>query len=465
MSHYEKALKAKAELNTVSPSFCLAKWLQVSLHLTTGRTHSCYHPRSHKIPLKEIERGPSALHNTEYKKKQRKKMLEGTRPVECLYCWTVEDMPGDLLSDRHYRSAEDWAMADMDIIRSMPWDADVKPRYLEVNFNQACQFKCTYCSPQFSSSWMAEIKQYGFYPTTFGYNRLEWFKKNDLIPYGPDEKNPYVESFWKWWPEIYPHLRIFRMTGGEPLIDPNTALVLDYVIHHPHPKLTISLTSNLCPPDKNFQQFLTAVSELLQKNAIENFFLYASIDSVGKQAEYIRSGLDYQKFNENLERYLEIPGTEISFILTFNCLSAPGFRPYLEWLLNLRNKYSKGKQRISFDTPFLHHPSFLSLQVLTPEWKKSMQETVAWAEEIYRDRPEALDGFTSMEIDKFKRVLQWTCAPVVDFDIQMNRANFFFFFTEHDRRRGTNFLKTFPEMKEFWNQCEQESRSFKQATV
>ena len=34
-----------------------------------------------------------------------------------------------------------------------------------------------------------------------------------------------------------------------------------------------------------------------------------------------------------------------------------------------------------------------------------------------------------------------------------NKADFYKFFAEHDRRRGTDFLKTFPEMKEFWNEC------------
>ena len=52
-------------LNDVSPSMCLAKWSQVTLHLATGTTHSCHHPASHKIPLVELKRSPSALHNTE----------------------------------------------------------------------------------------------------------------------------------------------------------------------------------------------------------------------------------------------------------------------------------------------------------------------------------------------------------------------------------------------------------------
>ena len=58
----------KTELDTVSPSMCVAKWNQVTVHLGTGFTHSCHHPAPHKIPLSEIVSNPSALHNTNFKK-------------------------------------------------------------------------------------------------------------------------------------------------------------------------------------------------------------------------------------------------------------------------------------------------------------------------------------------------------------------------------------------------------------
>ena len=65
MSNYDQAAdKAKEQLDKISPSMCYAKWAQVSMHLHNGMTHSCYHPPTHKIPLEELEKNPSALHNT-----------------------------------------------------------------------------------------------------------------------------------------------------------------------------------------------------------------------------------------------------------------------------------------------------------------------------------------------------------------------------------------------------------------
>jgi hypothetical protein len=200
----------------LGPALCLAKWQQVSLHLPTGLNNSCYHPPLHEIDAQIIEFNPSALHNTQQKKEKRKKMLAGERPRECNYCWTMEE--AGHLSDRHYRSGEPWAAEHYDSIVNQSWDADVTPSYVEVNFSHGCNLACSYCSPQFSTEWGKDIDRWGAYPTKNPHNDPMHFKgRRQPIPVR--ENNPYVDAFWKWWPELYGSLKHFRMTGGEPLMD------------------------------------------------------------------------------------------------------------------------------------------------------------------------------------------------------------------------------------------------------
>jgi organic radical activating enzyme len=211
-----KFLSSAEEMkNQLGTAMCLAKWKQVSLHLPTGLNNSCYHPPLHPIDAAELKDNPSALHNTAHKKQQRKIMLKQERPAECNYCWTMED--NGKLSDRHYRSGEPWAAKDFESIMNSTGEEDVVPSYVEVNFNHVCNLSCSYCSPQFSSTWADEVERLGGYPTSTVHNDPSYFVgRNRPIPVR--ENNPYVEAFWSWWPSLYPELEHFRMTGGEPLL-------------------------------------------------------------------------------------------------------------------------------------------------------------------------------------------------------------------------------------------------------
>ena len=180
----------KKELDDVGPGMCLAKWTQVTLSLQIGHNHSCHHPRTHAISTAEIARNPSALHNTRYKKLRRKEMLNGSRPVECDYCWGVEDN-SDLFSDRIFKSSEDWSRPYMQEIKALDWRDDYNPKYVEVAFSNACNFKCSYCSPAYSSKWMEEIQEFGAYPTPDRFNDLQYLVDEHKMPLKHSELNPH----------------------------------------------------------------------------------------------------------------------------------------------------------------------------------------------------------------------------------------------------------------------------------
>ena len=66
-------------------------------------------------------------------------------------------------------------------------------------------------------------------------------------------------------------------------------------------------------------------------------------------------------------------------------------------------------------------------------------------------------GFKDFEIDKVRRNLAWMKEgrKMSHEEVNKARANFYKFFTQHDTRRSTDFLATFPEMEDWWNMCEQ----------
>lgn len=453
------AEKIKQKLDSVSPSLCLAKWKQVSLHLPTGLNNSCYHPPLHVIPVDSIGRTPSALHNTDYKKQQRKLMLEGTRPAECQYCWNMEDL--GKLSDRHYRSGEPWAAKDFDTIKNSTGDEDVIPSYVEVNFNHACNLSCSYCSPQFSSSWQAEVERDGGYPTSVIHNDPSHFIGNKR-PIPSRDHNPYVEAFWQWWPDLYPELKHFRMTGGEPMLDKNTYRVFDYVLANPKPDLHLNVTSNFSVDEKSWNRYLDYAKRLCEGERIEHFMQYVSLDAWADRAEYIRHGLDFNLLWDRVNQFLtEIPGrNSVTFIVTMNNLSVTSLGNLFAGILGLRQIYSTTYQRVWFDTPVLRQPVWQSLQILPESYAEQLEMIWTWMLKNKETEADPFHGFKDYEISRLDRDIAWMREGknIDSQTINAQRADFYRFFSEHDRRRGTDFLKTFPEMSEWWRECEYHAR-------
>src|SRR3989338_6090719 len=165
-------------------------------------------------------------------------MLGGERPAECQYCWNIEDLGADHISDRAYKSTAPWAYQHLESVVQQG-AKEIDPTYLEVEFESTCNFKCAYCSPDLSTKWIEEIRTHGAYPTSWKTGDLDWLKSSGRFPLSKQEENPYVDAFWKWWPDLYPKLDTFRITGGEPLLSKNTWRVLDFIEEHPHPNLNL----------------------------------------------------------------------------------------------------------------------------------------------------------------------------------------------------------------------------------
>jgi sulfatase maturation enzyme AslB (radical SAM superfamily) len=504
MSDYNQSADiAEKQLKNISKTMCYAKWTQVSMHLTNGKTHSCYHPPLHDMDVDAVKANPKALHNTAQKKEERAMMLKGERPAGCAYCWKIEDVGGR--SDRIYRSGEYWAQnSRSDIIDALD-TGDVDPRYMEVNFNQACNFSCMYCSPHLSTTWEEKIKEHGEFKILdvegkeTGHNNLEYLQEKGLMPLKVRQsENPYLEAFWKWWPSLYNKLEVFRITGGEPLMDINTFRVLEYIYENPNTWLELSITTNMCPPKEELMdRFLSKVKKLEEiqiwedKNrwnpgsgnnwyvnmALKNFALFISVDSVGSQAEYIRGGLKWDTMTRNTMRFLtETKNTTVTFINTFNALSVPKVKDYLEYVLKLRQRFSASnqgvqyipihdpytkhddyeihpRQRIWFDIPLIRYPDWQTIQILTPDFDKYLEEAI----DFMKQNSDVSDfaGFYDFEIAKLERNLA-IMRERVDIDrnkIELDRKNFARFFDQYDERNFLKFVEVFPEMEDFYKLC------------
>ena len=429
-------------LDTLSPSFCAAKWYNATIWLGSGQTTSCHHPPAHAIDLEAIKTNPSALHNTPEKKKDRQQMINGERPPGCEYCWKIEDMGVDAVSDRVYKS-KIYPIEALHDIHSTPAGTDVNLRTLEIAFDRTCQFACSYCNPAFSTTWVNDIKRNGPYRGLVSDGRNHFTHTHDAVQlYSYGESNPYVDAFFRWWEtDLHRSLQELRITGGEPLMSAHTWKLIDWFKEHTGKSTTrLAINSNL-GTDVDIDRLLSST----QGMQIE---LYTSNEAVGVQAEYIRDGLVYTDWQANVTKLLDA-GVTVHCMCTINALCLDSLDQHLDYLLGLKRIY--GKDRINFTLNILRFPSFQSALVLDTtnrtHFKLKLQ---TW---LNRNCNSAL--LHEHEVNHTQRLIEYldiVKTPHSDtFEMPKLLNDFKQFFSQYDTRRSKNFGTVFPALAPWYN--------------
>jgi hypothetical protein len=194
------------------------------------------------------------------------------------------------------------------------------------------------------------------------------------------------------------------------------------------------------------------LKKITENQAIDHFMLFCSLDSWGPQSEYIRNGLDFNLMLKNVNDFLvNSDRHSLTFIITFNALSYSGICSYIKNILELRKQHSNDRQLIWFDIPQLQDPDYLNPKLL-PEMVTELERAKQFMLSNKEDKHNQFKGFSDFEVSKVQRLIDW-----INSDSNFNRSramiNFYLFFSEHDRRRGTDFLNTFPELSTFWQEC------------
>ena len=441
-------------MDAISPTFCMAKWHHTTIYLHTGETHSCYHPHPHAIDIKKIGWNPAALHNTDHKKAERRSMLSGAKPPGCDYCWKIEALGPEYVSDRHIRNSTIYRPERLAEIQQRGASYDVAPEYIEVSFGNECNFKCGYCHPKSSTKFYNEIRDHGPY-TGVKNHRCDI----DHLEIYEEDGNPFVDAWWQWWPQVRDTVNIMRVTGGEPLLHKSTWLLLDDLLANPMPNLELNINSNLGVKPILVERMSRKVRELMDRGCIKSFSLFTSIDTWGPQAEYIRTGLDLVTWEQNLDTYMALSGQIVSFMITFNALSVPNFTALLAKLLEWRARYAPKHvpeplwRNVRFDTPYLREPLQYDINILPKaQFLPYMQQALAFMEAHEDD--ENKQAFGSLEVDLFRRVVKYMETTEYRAEkLAEGRRDFHAWFTEFDRRRHTNFRETFPELLQFYESC------------
>jgi organic radical activating enzyme len=396
------------------------------------------------VDIDKVRANPRLLHNTDQKKQDRQQMIRGERPPGCEYCWKIEDMGRDAVSDRVYKSKIYPIEALHEARNTLPTE-DVNLRTLEIAFDRTCQFACSYCNPAFSTTWVNDIRRNGPYDNLVSDGRNHFTHTHDSAQlFRITESNPYVDAFFAWWESDLHHtLTELRITGGEPLMSAHTWRLVDWFRDNRGRSNTrLAINSNL-GTDIDIDRLLASTEGM----AID---LYTSNEAVSVQAEYIRDGLVWDDWANNVERLLDSGQFRgIHVMCTINALCLSTLDQLLECIMNWKLEY--GRDAISFTLNILRFPSFQSPLVL-PDTQRTVyrQRLVTWLEHWVDS-----EFIHEHEINHTQRLIDYLDVVKTPhseaFDMSKLLNDFKQFYTQYDQRRDKNFTEAFPELKEWYD--------------
>ena len=425
-----RTLNAQTEERMGSRTFCAEKFRYIRYMPQLESVASCCYIQNTKIDLSDLEEHPERLFYPVELQTERTRFLKSERPAACKFCWDEED--AGRISKRMKLNA--MLEKDQEVTpENMFADSTQSLTKIELSFSNICTMKCMYCGPNYSSKWTEEISKHG--PYLLGEEIKAKFK---TITIDPKRKTDLIDdAFAKIWPRIYPRLKTIVVTGGEPLLDKNVYKVIDYSIGSPDLKKRFFITTSFSQPRLVADSFIAKIAKL--ENVVKECCVTVSADALDGELEYIRSGTNASFVFRNIETLLlDTKKTYLEIEPTITTLSLVNFPKLLDYITKLCALWPG---RIRYHWNEVRYSDFLLPHILG---EQKVLQVYSAAMEKAKELPSLNEDIPKRLKDSLDRSL-WKIKHSPE-SVQRNRIEFKQFILESDKRRGTSFSDTFPDL-------------------
>jgi radical SAM protein with 4Fe4S-binding SPASM domain len=402
----------KNNLITKNKSFCILPWTHV--HTTpSGKVMPCCIAVDTKGTFgnTKTERLNEVI-NSQGMKELRVNMIKGERDSTCKQCHVVEDQGihsfRQSMNQRYIKNIGE-------SINNTKVDGTItnfKMRYFDIRFSNICNFKCVTCNSEYSTQWEQEDKKFR--------NSIKIVPKNnhkELI----DDILTHID-----------YIDLAYFAGGEPLITEEHYIILEEFIKRGRQDIILRYNTNLSNLKFKDKDLIS-----LWKHFKRGVELSASIDHYGEKAEYIRHGTDWAVVEDNLRlcRSFNFISTTINTVVSiYNYVTLADFYQYLI------DKNLFSNKDLTYSAYNMLAPNHITAQVLSDELKNTGTKKL---KKLIKNM--ALQQWNPGSINQMLNSIKWTNS---DSFYKLCKQEFNRYTSELDRIRGTEFLKTFPELAE-----------------
>ncbi|SMD31726.1 4Fe-4S single cluster domain-containing protein [Reichenbachiella faecimaris] len=384
-------------------------WLHLYVD-TSGRAKACCNGN---ITFGNInEQSIDEIWQGEPIRKFRRLLLAGEKDKRCASCFDREK------AGKHSMRKETLAKFShkMSWVKNTHIDGispDSKPIYFDIRFNNLCNLRCRTCWHGASSSWFEEA------------NVLKQnFGEKAIIEASKDS-----QSFIDQVLGLQVDIEEIYFAGGEPLMMKEHYDLLEGLIKNAQTKVHLRYNTNLSILSLKGRNVL----DLWEK--FDRVTVSASIDGLGKQGEYIRKGLVWEKFESNMHSIKSnLPHIKLEIAPTisiFNVLKLGELHHYFvdAGLIDINSIYIN----------VLSRPDHFNVKILPSEVKKKASKAISqhidWL---------STQGATTTVISEFRSVIDFMNQDSWTHQLPKLKKQL----KVMDEMRSENYEKIFPEFKQ-----------------
>lgn len=403
-------------------AMCANKWIHTYVYLGASIVKNCHNVPNRFITEEEMDLyGTDIFTNHPYEIERRKEKLNNIKHDDCINCWKCESR--GLISARLAEGYYEFHRKRLNVDRG----TEAVPSILEVYFTNTCDQKCIYCIPQYSSQWEAEMTKYG----------------DNFLIHKESNNTKFKKLFYQWLEEeAVKTVMKFQILGGEPLIQDEFYEftnklydILKTVQLDIKPSLVV--VSNGNTPKAYLNKWFKQIEKLQSLITVQIDF---SMESTTERAEFIRTNLDWKRFESNVKETLALTkeyDLKVRFSCTHSALSLPTFYKFLEWTGTL------GDYNFDYTRSRVVDPPEIAPWMLTENFSTHIDKSIEW---IDKHKPELTKykNFMLSIKNSLGKHSKEQLAAVPDFIEKL------------EYRRDLNFKKTFPELQEWYDKCLEE---------
>lgn len=230
----------------------------------------------------------------------KKSFLENKKHLACSSCWREEALGGTSFR------LTDGGVTTIEMLRTKP----KPPGIVDIDFGDTCNMHCIICSEYSSTVWQSMTNKYPFKEDLFD---VSWMKLSAFIL---QHQNT---------------LHHINLHGGEPSVDPAFNKIVDSM-------LTIGLTNTITfrvitngNYSGSFKTKFESNIDRLKANTPLVINLIFSLDAIGEEGEFIRGGLNFERFGSNLKAMVA-KDADVTISISISMLNIENHINILHWL-------------------------------------------------------------------------------------------------------------------------------------